>query len=933
RVQKKNTSRSRIGSEAYSTIGASHTPGSRSITSPMLNRRKTLSRATPVTANTPVPEVPPGSSITRLPPATISRGASRTRPISTTGSIVSNRTSSPLSSRPSSRLLVPDSNTDPSLVTMSPPKPTAFTRTKPFGNTPAADQRQFRRNTGMHRSAATPSGRLAEQPNGKGTGALPRSRTGAPADSADRLRLRVDMLEAENRVLRLKNEQDKAHLAAGQMLARDLAIVNGSTPPQSHSFLGSSSVQGGSDVSLTGQQLKEVQDTLERERVAAKEAIENLENEIRSLKLGSTREDIPSRSSNSNGESKQNTAVVDTKDASVVFNSLPDSSELDSRISEMQSVLKQTKESHAKDILASKTAYSQLYQTLEEKISTIESMEAQLSRKTEEASTLNTRIGRITAELEKTSQLYQDLLKREEIDGNDQGNDGKDAVVSLTGQIERLQLEIASNKDAKVELVAELDDTKQTLSVTKDQLSRAQSSLEDMEKKSLDYDSIHAFVTEYHSNIYSLASLLGQRTDDKHGISVKQALDGIPAEFDQEVVSLETASTIFSSVRNYLIQLSKRADSASNQLESMVDEAQSKDARISTLEMELSDMKRQPAQSPSETLADSDDHSSVSQLHYLQSRVEELEGMNDELMEQCDSLIEERAMFNEHLKMLEAESNRLVDDIDQLTVQNQKLAEELRVTSMQNSTVSLDMAALDSRLTGEPHTASSDAFGSAEPTTTNLGAASADRNSDKDDIGDIDGLRNKYEREISVFQSRLADLEQRKNGEIKKLQDEVMTMENLVEDKVFNEFELTNKISNLTDQIDRLQREIQRSSSPGLMTNGSSAAQTNSGSIAEKGNTVEVPPTEAGTGDGNSSGSGSAHEVIKSAVESIDDESLYCDICESSGHAISDCPQMAAPTSIFKQEVSIDSSRPYCDNCEAFEGHWTEDCPHGDEMF
>ncbi|KAJ2853881.1 hypothetical protein GGI22_004697, partial [Coemansia erecta] len=718
----------------------------------------------------------------------------------------------------------------------------------------------------MQRPTAASSARPTEQANGKGTSGAQRSRTGAPTDSMERLRLRVDMVEAENRMLRLKNEQDKAHLAAGQMLARDLAIVNGSsTTPQTH-ILGSPSGLGGSAISLAEKQLKEVRDTLERERTVAKETIESLEHEVRSLKLGSTNKGFPSGGSSSGSEeTKQNTAV-DTRDACVAFNSLPDPSELESKVSEMQSVLKQAKESHAKDILASEMAYSQLYRTLEDKNAMTESMEAQLSSKVEETSALSTRVETLTAELDKCTRLYQDLLQTK---GEDRGCDGQDTVSALNGQIERFQLQITSANDARVELMAELENTKQALSVANEQLSRALCSLEEMQKKSLDFDSLRAFVEEYHSGMYRLARLCGEHGDG-------YGLDDIPAEFNQASISLEAVSQLFSSANRCVNRLSDKAYSASNQIETMVNEVQSKDTRISTLETELLDLKRQLAQSPSETLADPDDHGSASQQHSLQARIDELEGMNDELMEQCDSLIEERAMFNEHLKMLEAESNRLVDDIDQLTAQNQKLAEELRVTSMQNSTVSLDMAALDSKLRGDLQAASSDNVGSAEP-TADSGAASADRNADSDDAEDLDSLRRKYDLEISVLQSRFAELELRKNNEIKKLQDDVISAENVAEDKLFKEMELSSKVSALTDQIDRLQREIQRSAgASGSTTNRKSISENDSGPINSKEKAVGSPlPT---TDDSMSGGSGIKHETIKYAAEPIDDALLYCDI-------------------------------------------------------
>ncbi|KAJ2595227.1 hypothetical protein EV177_008182 [Coemansia sp. RSA 1804] len=805
----------------------SHAASSRAITSPMLNRRKTLSRATPAMANVPIPEIPSGHPHSRLPPATISRGNSRTRPISTAGSIASNRTSSPSLSRPASRLMAPTSSTEPNMLALSPPRPASFQRTKPLGSTPATDQRQSRRNTGMHRPTATLSGRLAEQSNGRVSGAAPKSRTGAPADSVDRLRLRVDMLEAENRVLRLKNEQDKAHLAAGQMLARDLAIVNGSTSPQGK---GVSLSPNSSDISMAEQHLKEAHDTLEREY----------------------------------------------------------------------------------------------------RDSVIRTLEAQLSNKVEETSALNARIGDVSEELEKVTQLYRQLLGKGDVENSSEKSTNDGDVTSLNGQIERLQHELATSENAKMELIAELDDTKQMLSTARDQVDSAQCILDDTKMRLVDRDDMHAMVETYHGSMLQIARLLGG-CPDEYGELVKQTLDGIPSKFDEAAVSQEVVGQLSSKVGECLSRLIKKADASSSQIETMAGEAQVKDARISVLETEVSDLKRQLAQSPSETLAESDDHVSSSQLQYFQSRIEELESSNYQLEEKCDTLEEERILFNEYLKTLEAESNRLVDDIDLLTAQNQKLAEDLRVASMQNSTVSLDTIALDAKLGREPLSANSTGFDSSDP-AAGSDAHPADASVEKDTTADLDSLRHKHEREVSTLQSRLADLELRKNNDIKKLQDEISTWENLVEDKIFKEAEFNDTISNLTNQIDRLQREIQRSCVPVVAASRDSNVQANDTRAASSNSLTASPHTNTNASDLRAS-SGDMKGATEPAVDSIDDEALFCDICESPGHGISDCPQMTTPANIFKQDVSIDSSRPYCDNCEAFQGHWTEDCPHGDEMF
>ncbi|KAJ2121235.1 hypothetical protein GGH17_005423 [Coemansia sp. RSA 788] len=160
---------------------------------------------------------------------------------------------------------------------------------------------------------------------------------------------------------------------------------------------------------------------------------------------------------------------------------------------------------------------------------------------------------------------------------------------------------------------------------------------------------------------------------------------------------------------------------------------------------------------------------------------------------------------------------------------------------------------------------------------------------------------------MAALKLQIDDLEKRKNNEILRLQDEIASLEIIVEDKVFGEEELNDRIASLTDELGRLQRG--QTDLPVIPAKYSaSASQQHSADLS-------AGVTSAG---------------ISTAV---DDEGLFCEICESSDHSIADCPEVTSASTIFKQETSVDSSRPYCDNCESFSGHWTEDCPHGDEMF
>jgi CAP-Gly domain-containing linker protein 1 len=69
---------------------------------------------------------------------------------------------------------------------------------------------------------------------------------------------------------------------------------------------------------------------------------------------------------------------------------------------------------------------------------------------------------------------------------------------------------------------------------------------------------------------------------------------------------------------------------------------------------------------------------------------------------------------------------------------------------------------------------------------------------------------------------------------------------------------------------------------------------------------------------------------------------LYCDICEVfDAHETEDCPTQCsavdqdAPAAQReeKKERKKPPPRKYCDFCEVFDAHETEECPNNDETF
>ncbi|KAI9503336.1 hypothetical protein BX070DRAFT_235031 [Coemansia spiralis] len=862
------------------------------------------------------PDIPANASRMRLPPATLSRGTSRTRPISTTESIASNRTSSPLLSRPSSRSLASGVNTDKSLLSTSPSKASTLLRTQPFSGTQDKDLLQKLSNAAMPRTAASPTVHQSDSSAGTVSGVVSRTRAVASAESIDRLQRQVDMLEAENRMLRLKNDQDKAHLTAGQMLARDLAIANGTTSPQtprssadlvnrlaSHTMSNISS-QGGTDAS-SSQQLKEVRDILDRERIAAKTTIEKLESEISALKISTANEIITN-----DAEEKHDTAV-ETKDVSIEFGPL--------QISEPQTAFKQIESDHASEILSVKNAYSELSQAFEEKVTETEMLKAQLESKTEEAASLNNRVEHNTIELEKMAEMYQSLLKEWESKHANGAHEDPELASTSGKQLEKLQREIADSESTKIQLSSELEVTKNSLSATENQLANVRQTLKDMEQKVSEYSNIYSLAAKYHNRLYQIVIRMAEHCSSGDGEFDGHSIDDIPTELAGIETSQEMESKIFNSANDYLSCLIKKADSASRYIE-VSRGTNSNNGQASGQEVELPDTTHMLSQSPSDTLSESDEHNSTLQLQYLQMRVEELEVANYNLLEQRNSLLEDCEKFVDQLKIVEQESNRLMEDIEQLSVQNQKLSDDLRVASMQNSTVSLDIASLDSRFTGEILADNEGGVDVAIDAGSGADTAESAKQVQRDTTGEVGDLRRRHEREVAALQSRLADLELRKNSEIDKLQDEIGTLGNLVEDGIFREDELNKRIAYLEER-ERLQRSNSLSAATHASSNSTNVSFVNSAS-------AEIQ-------NGSGRPLNSVHNNVRKAEADLtDEETMYCDICDAASHSIADCPEITStPINVFKQEASIDSSRPYCDNCEAFDGHWTDECPHGDEMF
>ncbi|KAJ1889998.1 hypothetical protein LPJ66_007726 [Kickxella alabastrina] len=936
RTQPKQPGRVRMLSDTQPSTGlppvargsSNNGSSSGSLASTAHNRRTTLSRTTPVTAGSAAPDAHASPSRSRAPPpATLARGPSRPRPASTASSIISNRTVSPPLSRPNSRSLVPTGNDQPATAPNG-ARSTALGRTQSLGG-----DMQASASTAAARRRIVPA--VSTRPPeiaAKALGAGPRTKATGSTDPVDRLRLRVDMLEAENRVLRLKNEQDKAHLAAGQMLARDLVSVNGPMSPQMRGPIdgtrrlsllspavssAATDFQGSSSMSELSQQLGDTHQLLERERKDSQAQIASLESQISELRTHMA--EINS-GNNNNANASDNVEGAHTDEEELV--SAEATREISARIVELEAQLAQAAQDHASELASVAEAQSEVNRALEQHSADVEALQASLGVKASELSSLSTRFDRVTADLARANQLYEELVSEQQQKQADDSSEESELIASLKKQVEKLRRDCSGGEERLAAMTEHLEAETLTRSEAEAKFASALLDMEGLENRASDYNEKTTLVSQCHSCLCDVALLAQQHSGD---FSVEDGPDHLAALNVAELfsVSKERVSRLADRLRDSL----GRATALSEGIES-------RDVQIAELAAALEEAKRGVSQAASKAIADEGDASSSESTSTgdLQSRVDELECQNSKLVEERIQFIQDQAIFNDYLEKLESECNRLVEDIEQLTFENHKLTDELRAFSLHNSTVSLDFSAIDAKLAGEPaHTDDHESAGSVKQHTD--GSDSSNQKSSFASVSaDVDAAQQRHQREIAVLQSRLADLENRKSSEIKKLQDEIGNLEDLVEDKIFSESEMNDKISMLTDEVDRLQREIKRmrSSDPATAVSASSSPAVSS--AADRNAKTSRHATGAGASK-HSPAALTANGVI-SEDDGEDDEPMYCDICDVDTHRIADCPEITgASSTTLKHESSIDSSRPYCDNCELFADHWTDECPHGDEMF
>ncbi|ORX96774.1 hypothetical protein K493DRAFT_314342 [Basidiobolus meristosporus CBS 931.73] len=170
----------------------------------------------------------------------------------------------------------------------------------------------------------------------------------------------------------------------------------------------------------------------------------------------------------------------------------------------------------------------------------------------------------------------------------------------------------------------------------------------------------------------------------------------------------------------------------------------------------------------------------------------------------------------------------------------------------------------------------------------------------------INQMKQQYRDDIRQLQKRMTDLEITKQKEIEMQSKDIAELESIVEHKIFREAELEEQITELKKKVEHLDTHTEATSPKG-----------------EEKRLDEKP------GAGSSKAKFSS---LSAALTDDEDAELYCELCDSVGHDILSCTMYPIDMNGYGGYEG-DSDRMYCDNCEEFDLHWTDECPNQDETF
>ncbi|KAG0346591.1 hypothetical protein BG004_001345 [Podila humilis] len=335
--------------------------------------------------------------------------------------------------------------------------------------------------------------------------------------------------------------------------------------------------------------------------------------------------------------------------------------------------------------------------------------------------------------------------------------------------------------------------------------------------------------------------------------------------------------------------------------------------------------------------------------------------VNKKLMQEHDNLMEAH-------RHVETECLKLMDEVERL--HSESLAAEVTL----DESITGDDARADAEeiLSTEskgaappPKLAKSIDYAAKDQAPTSGASASVIRLESilKDKQALLDRLTQQHSTEMRELRQRYVELDRSKAFEIAQLNKELTDLESLIESKIFHEADLEEEVHRKQNQIERLQQEIndlttqlskvKSANGGGPSTNGHGSPASGKGSSpylqsADYRATSTTPQQRNYRSPSMMSGSSMAStpprrgaEAMKSSLSH--DDQVFCEICEVYGHDIISCSAVFGTTynntnntnnnSSIMEEEGYKDDRPYCENCEEYGLHYTDECPNESQTY
>ncbi|KAG0281046.1 golgi uridine diphosphate-N- acetylglucosamine transporter [Linnemannia gamsii] len=529
----------------------------------------------------------------------------------------------------------------------------------------------------------------------------------------------------------------------------------------------------------------------------------------------------------------------------------------------------------------------------------------------------------------------------------------------LTTRIKTLEASETTLKGLKTSLDAEVEHLQASVKAAEDSFSQERSTLEtkiaesestleirlsENKERMDELEAIALTMEEWSERCEALQLEMIQKTAkvEEIGFDLSEAQiqrDTVVQELETIKAELKAKDEASSAIADHAAQL----ETSRAEISALEEEREQLLVKVSELEAALA----LSASAPRATASGAEGSEAVlnrteleEEITGLKQMVHELTAENASVASDNKKLMQEHDILMEAHKHVETECLKLMDEVERLHSESlaAEVADKDELDVIQAGTEIKTAIIGQSELKAALNNDTAILTPTEKPGQNQSASVIRLENLLKDKQAMLDRLTQAHALEMRDLRQRYVDLDRSKAWELNQLNKELTDLESLIESKIFHEADLEEEVQQKQKQIDRLQSEV-----ADLKSQLSKLSNGTHGSVAD------LPPNGLPSDrysysstsilpNGLSRTSAGA-ERTRTVTSSTDQTTLFCEICEEEGHDIISCaavfgggktPKSTVHTTsqapIFEEDQ--DDDRPYCENCEEFGLHYTDECPN-----